>query len=92
MINFRTEYDTYEDLIDFAEEELKTPLKEWQRDMLIVLCSGGTYIAGRNSGKELILDIYKKWKDRATIPSCSPCEYTYDQIMAGISDVNKSCD
>lgn len=81
------ECDNYEDLFDFAESELQAPLLQWQRDMLTVLCSGGTYIAGRIVGKKLITDIYKKWKDQnSENPECCPCEYTYDQIMSGIKE------
>ena len=80
-------YDAYEDLFEFAESELQTPLLQWQRDMLTVLCSGGTYITGRIVGKKLITDIYIKWKDQnSESPECCPCEYTYDQIMSGIKE------
>lgn len=74
------------DLLTFAQHKLQSQLHPWQKDMLTVLLKGGIYIAGRNIGKQAINSIYEEWKNNKLALHCCPCEYTYDEIMAGIKE------
>lgn len=74
------------DLIDFAESMLQSPLHDWQKDMLICLHNGGTYIAGRTMGKQQIINIHKEWLESLQ-PDKNHCAsedvtFTYEQLMS----------
>lgn len=71
------------DLLAFAEAMTHSPLPLWQKDMLIHLYNGDTFVTGRSLGKQTISAIYTEWRLKRE-NDCCPCEFTYDQIMAGI--------
>lgn len=69
------------DLIAFAEEVLGCPLHRWQKDMLLCLCKGRTYISGRHGGKQTMTKIYQQWMER---PKAGyEVTYTYEDLMEG---------
>ena len=72
------------DILKFAESQINAPLMDWQKEMLLGLLKGEFYIAGRNIGKQQVIDIYRRWLEKEITSECCECEYTYDEIMAGI--------
>lgn len=82
--NFEAEL---QDLLDFAEDILQSPLQQWQREILSCLFRGQTYIAPRTGGKQIMSNIFQKWYN-APRRNAEPCDiydiqYTYEQLMAG---------
>lgn len=76
-----------EDLLDFAEETLRAPLHQWQREMLTCWAKGQIYISSRAAGKQRMANIYREWHETRhcdTKPRISyDVKYTYEQLMAG---------
>lgn len=72
------------DLLEFAKSVLNTPLHHWQSEMLINLYNGRPFSTGRSLGRQTISKIYADWAQLAIQGNCCDCEYTYDEVMAGI--------
>ena len=76
-----------DDLLDFAEDALRAPLQQWQREMLTCWAKGQIYISSRAAGKQRMANIYREWYETRCCnvePSTSyDIQYTYEQLMAG---------
>ena len=75
--------DELEDLLAFAEAMLGRPLHHWQRDMLMSMFGGYTYIPGRSIGKTETFNIFNKWKERPKKEYA--ITLAYDTLMEGLS-------
>jgi hypothetical protein len=85
LFTSRYEKSELNDLIEFAESIIITPLNEWQKEMLACMLQGGVCANGRSVGKQKMVSAYRKWLELgchdATKSYSTNVEFTYDQLM-----------